>query len=84
MIAEYVWIDGFGGLRSKARTLSSATNIPKWNYDGSSTGQAETENSEVILTPIAEYTDPFNRNSKDNKLILCDSPERRKAHEVFD
>ena len=83
-LIEYIWIDGFGGLRSKARTLSHVDDIPKWNYDGSSTGQANIDNSEVILTPIAEYKDPFNRNSKDNKLILCDSPERRKAHEIFE
>ncbi len=84
MIAEYIWIDGFGKLRSKTRILKSTDNIPQWNYDGSSTGQADTENSEVILTPVAEYVDPFNRNSKDNKLILCDSPERRKAQEIFE
>ena len=40
VIAEYVWIDGAGGCRSKARTLdgpiTSLDQLPDWNYDGSS------------------------------------------------
>ena len=43
--AEYVWIGGSGSdLRSKTKTLEalpkSLKDLPKWNYDGSSTGQA--------------------------------------------
>ena len=43
--AEYVWIGGSGSdLRSKTKTLEklpkSLGDLPKWNYDGSSTGQA--------------------------------------------
>jgi glutamine synthetase len=43
--AEYVWIGGSGSdLRSKTKTLTKApkslADLPKWNYDGSSTGQA--------------------------------------------
>ncbi|GMP26338.1 hypothetical protein CsSME_00002809 [Camellia sinensis var. sinensis] len=45
VIAEYIWVGGSGmDLRSKARTLSGPVSdpkkLPKWNYDGSSTGQA--------------------------------------------
>ncbi|KAL3574954.1 hypothetical protein D5086_023055 [Populus alba] len=54
IIAEYIWIGGSGmDLRSKARTLNGVVSdphkLPKWNYDGSSTGQAPGEDSEVIL-----------------------------------
>ena len=43
--AEYVWIGGTGSdLRSKTKTLSKAPkgldDLPIWNYDGSSCGQA--------------------------------------------
>ena len=45
MLAEYVWIGGSGqDLRSKTRVLNkeakSVKDLPIWNYDGSSTGQA--------------------------------------------
>ncbi|GMJ05034.1 hypothetical protein HRI_004172600 [Hibiscus trionum] len=55
IIAEYVWIGGSGiDMRSKSRTLSKPvehpSELPKWNYDGSSTGQAPGDDSEVILS----------------------------------
>jgi glutamine synthetase len=76
VIAEYVWIDGSGiGLRSKARTLDkkpkTIAEIPEWNYDGSSTYQAITDESEVILKPVAMYNDPFRRG--DNILVMCET-----------
>ena len=75
IIAEYVWIDGSGmTLRSKARTLEKAVHsladLPEWNYDGSSTYQATTENSEVILKPVAYFRDPFRQG--DNILVMCE------------
>lgn len=39
-----------------------------WSYDGSSTGQCENENSEVILIPVNFIKHPFIENSI---LILC-------------
>jgi glutamine synthetase len=63
IIAEYIWIDASGGLRAKARTLKAApasvSDLPDWNFDGSSTGQAPGEDSEVIIKPQAFYPDPF-------------------------
>lgn len=32
---------------------------PIWNFDGSSTGQAPGDDSEVLLKPRAIYPDPF-------------------------
>ncbi len=52
-IIEYVWIDGDYGLRSKIRTTNTINlDELEWNYDGSSTNQATTSNSEVILKPV--------------------------------
>lgn len=54
--AEYVWIGGTGSdLRSKTKTLSKkpskVEDLPVWNFDGSSTGQAPGTDSEVFLVP---------------------------------
>ena len=62
--AEYVWIGGSGqDLRSKCMTLDkkpeSVADLRDWNFDGSSTGQAPGDDSEVILQPKAIYRDPF-------------------------
>ena len=60
IIAEYVWIGGTGqDLRSKSRTLSKMPekpeDLPHWNYDGSSTGQAPGTDSEVYIIPRAIF-----------------------------
>ncbi len=72
-IAEYLWIDAEGTLRSKSRTLAlpnpTLDFLPEWNFDGSSTGQAMGNDSEVILIPRALFKDPFREG--DNILVLC-------------
>lgn len=76
IIATYVWIDGTGqDVRCKDRTLTSVPKSPKdlpiWNYDGSSTYQAQGSNSDTYLHPVAIYKDPFRRGSA--ILVLCDT-----------
>jgi len=79
---EYIWIDGSGNLRSKTKVIHhnkwclhymmfgvSLKDLPVWNYDGSSTGQAKGNDSEVLLKPVYMCNDPF-RESGD-KLVLC-------------
>ncbi len=90
MIYEYIWIDDVGKTRSKTMVIDSSFNIPLsnlpiWNYDGSSTGQAKGKNTEVILYPIKIVTDPLRNNSW---LVLCDIDTkystRTNAAQVFD
>ncbi len=72
---EYVWIGGNYELRSKTRVLhdlvESVSDLSSWNFDGSSTSQADGSDSEVILKPQALFNDPFRGNH--HKLVLCDT-----------
>jgi len=77
VLAEYVWVDGDGGYRSKTKVIhgkkkiSSVDELPNWNYDGSSTKQAPGEDSEVIIKPQAIFYDPFRGGN--NILVLTDT-----------
>lgn len=74
VIAEYIWIDGTGNIRSKGKTLSKApkdlSDLPEWNFDGSSTNQAPGHDSDVYLRPVAYYPDPM--RGGDNILVLAE------------
>jgi len=76
VLCEYVWIDADGGYRSKTKVIhgkSSVTleDLPNWNYDGSSTGQAPGADSEVIIKPQAIFHDPF--RGAPHVLVLTDT-----------
>ena len=109
-IGEYIWYDGNYKFRSKTRTVTldmvteeydeaGSNGImpnfwPEWNYDGSSTNQADGSYSEIILKPVCVIPDPFNmRRQWPSFIILCDTyyPDgtptkinhRIKAAEIF-
>lgn len=62
-LVEYIWLGGKSELRSKTRVFNykiiGLSDISHWNYDGSSTEQAEGSDSEVILRPIGAFPCPF-------------------------
>jgi len=79
VLAEYVWLGGShttGGfdIRQKTMTLDKrpgdVSELRVWNFDGSSTGQAPGDDSEVLLRPVAIFDDPF--RGGDNILVLCE------------
>uniref|UniRef100_M1B3W8 Glutamate--ammonia ligase n=1 Tax=Solanum tuberosum TaxID=4113 RepID=M1B3W8_SOLTU len=55
-----------------SKPVKDASELPKWNYDGSSAGQAPGEDSEVILYPQAIFKDPFCGGN--NILVSCSDP----------
>lgn len=101
IISEYIWLDNFQQIRSKTRIdnfpdiqkfpytkYETLQLLPTWNYDGSSTGQASTEDSEVLLKPVNYIKHPFDLFTEpppDNKhlyhiLVLCENISA-KTHE---
>merc|ERR1719454_1521802 len=74
VLAEYVWLDAAQVPRSKTMTMTSqprsVADLRVWNYDGSSTEQAEGHNSEVLLYPRAIFNDPF--RGAPHILVMCD------------
>ena len=83
VIAEYIWLGGKGELRSKTKVLHDFTlreldakYFPMWNYDGSSTAQAEGLNSELKLKPVAVYRNPFTNNCNISYLVLCETLDK--------
>ena len=84
LVCEYIWLGGESELRSKSRvlTLDEGTirveDLPKWNYDGSSTGQALGSDSEVMLHPVAMFRDPFRGTQRANRSPSGPHPARTK------
>ena len=79
-ICQYLWrgltIDENGrkinDIRHKTRCISKMTEPSIWNYDGSSTLQAPTENSAVHIIPVKTYKHPDKTlRDKEAILVLC-------------
>ena len=74
VMAEYIWIDAKSEIRSKTMTLDSrpkdVSELREWNFDGSSTGQAPGDNSDVYLRPVKFWKDPIRLG--DNIVVLCE------------
>ena len=73
---EYIWLDGYTptqSLRSKTRVQSdfsgNVEDAPMWNFDGSSTQQADGNASDCLLKPVACFPDPGRKNSF---LVMCE------------
>jgi glutamine synthetase len=80
---EYVWLDGYKpepNLRSKVKIVDyeSIKNIvqigklPVWNFDGSSTNQADTGNSDRLLNPVRVYTRRGFPLDNSTVYVLCE------------
>ena len=84
IIAEYIWLDAKKKFRSKTKIIPVSLNehfiaptFPDWDYDGSSTGQAEGKKSEIILCPVYVCNNPLINTVENNvlysKLVLCET-----------
>ena len=69
-ILEYIWLDGYKtqNLRSKVKVVDTLDDIPRWNFDGSSTEQAPGDNSECILEPVRTYQ----KDGSNHIYVLCE------------
>ena len=95
-VAEYIWLDANKRFRSKTKVIPSffagvfsadgndVGLYPRWDYDGSSTGQASGESSEVILVPVFVCDNPLSQDQDSiknvtlshvimRKLVLCET-----------
>ena len=70
-VCEYIWLDSDGDFRRKTGIREA---IAKWDYDGSSTGQADVKNSEIVLSPCYTIKDPFKTiDGFDCVIVLCET-----------
>jgi len=67
---EYIWLDGYKptqSLRSKTKVVEDYSgkleDAPMWAFDGSSTEQAEGNDSDCLLKPVAVFEDPGRKNA---------------------
>ena len=84
---EYIWMDGHvptAKLRSKTKVIdgpiTDISEIPDWGFDGSSTMQADGEDSDCILIPVRYINDPIRGGN--NLLVMCEVfTAESKAHD---
>ncbi len=67
---EYIWLDGCTptqSLRGKTKVVrdfsGKVEDAPMWNFDGSSTEQADGSASDLLLKPVAVFPDPHRKNA---------------------
>jgi len=76
---EYIWLGGNNEFRSKNKIIKLEKeellleDIPEWNFDGSSTNQAFTEETEVLLKPVKFVKSPFILENCKSYLVLCET-----------
>ena len=75
--AEYIWMDGHmptQKLRSKTKVMNGPINsledLPLWGFDGSSTNQADGNDSDCMLKPVYKTSDPI--RGGDDLLVMCE------------
>ena len=101
-VLEYIWIGGNNELRSKIKVMDIdkerylkmnimgesflLEDVPLWNFDGSSTNQANGLDTEVILKPVKIVKSPFISEGYNSFLVLCETnhQDRSKAKNLFD
>ena len=78
LCVEYIWIDAFDNTRSKLKVIElphdyvpNLNDYSEWNFDGSSTGQAEGRDSDVLLKPVSIFENPF-ITWCESYLIMCE------------
>jgi len=74
---DYVWLDGYDekNMRMKTRYFNGyeldMKDLPVWGFDGSSTMQAEGDNSDCVLEPVKMYRDTSDPMGMSH-IIFCE------------
>ncbi len=70
----YIWTDAQQNFRSKVKYATAAEGPSWWQYDGSSTGQADSAdgNTEIYLKPVRTYNMPLFSGYRQT-LVLCET-----------
>jgi len=82
---EYIWLDGNASknIRSKIRfvkldrskinsPLDLINHIPDWSFDGSSTNQADGDESDCIIKPVKVVPNTTERARTPSFIVLCE------------